>query len=350
MPRKHAPFIICPFEIKAVDDKTDPKFFIVKGLASPYGNVDSFRDVVMPGSFTTSLIKDGTGRPILWQHNRSEPVGRGEMSDSASGLETEIRLPKADTFVSGRVMPQIDVKSVTGLSIGYRTIKEEWDDVARVNRLIELDLKEVSLVTFPANDNARITAAKEYIKSFGYGDNSDSEISFKEYPLADDKTEFNAVGSMVSLKEKLTLESPEYEKCFLIQDGAKSRLPYADFVKGDLRIIPAAIYAATSQLITEKSENDEAKNFINNIYSKMGQETPFQENNVFVDSKTYEALKKQDLTAIFNSEIILSNSVKNQIVKELGSSSGKGSVTGDDALQILKDANKSMNELEYQNG
>lgn len=284
MPRKHAPFIICPFEIKAIDDKADPDNFIVEGLASPYGNVDSYRDVVEPGSFTTSLIKDGSGRPILWQHSRSEPIGKGVMTDQTAGLACRIKLPKKDTFVSGRVMPQVEIGSVTGLSIGYRTIKEEWDEVARVNRLLELDLKEVSLVTFPANDNARITAAKEYIKSFGYGEFS--EVSYKEYPLADDKTEFNAVNSMVSLKETIGLESENYQKCFLIQNGVKSSLPYADFIKGDLRIIPGAIYEAAAGFITDKSDNSEVKDFINRIYAKMGQEIPFQENNVFVDHRT----------------------------------------------------------------
>ncbi len=335
--RKHAPFIICPFEIKAIDTKADPDNFIVEGLASPYGNVDSFRDIVEPGSFTTSLIKDGHGRPILWQHNRNEPIGKGEMTDQTAGLAVKIRLPKKDTFVSGRVMPQVEIGSVTGLSIGYRTIKEEWDEVARVNRLLELDLREVSLVTFPANDNARITAAKEYIKSFGYDDFS--ELSFKEYPLADDKTDFNAVVSMVSLKEKLTLESENYEKCFLIQNGEKSQVPYVDFIKGDLKIIPGAIYAATAGFIASKSDNSEAKDFINKIYAKMGQEIPFQENNVFIDHKTYEALKKQDLTAIFNSEVILSNSVKNLIVKELGSPGGSVQSNDNDLMAVLKELN-----------
>ena len=340
MPRKHAPFIICPFEVKAVDTETDPDNFIIEGLASPYGNIDSYRDVVMPGSFTTDIISKGAGRPILWQHNRSEPIGKGEIADQTAGLACRIRLPKEDTFVSGRVMPQVKIKSVTGLSIGYRTVKEEWDDVARVNRLLEIELKEISLVTFPANDNARITAAKEYIKSFGYGDNS--EQSFKEYPLADDKTEFNAVASMVSLKETLGLESPNYEKCFLIQNAEKSQLPYADFIKGDLRIIPNAIYSATAGFISGKSENIEAKEFINKIYAKMGQEIPFQENNVYVDHKTYEALKKQDLTAIFNSDVILSNSVKNLIVKELGSVKGSVHENGDDFLKMLKTANEEI--------
>lgn len=341
MPRKHAPFIICKFEIKAVDDKSDPDNFVIEGLASPYGNVDSYRDIVMPGSFTTDIISKGSGRPILWQHNRSEPIGKGEMTDQTAGLSCRIRLPKKDTFVSGRVMPQVEIGSVTGLSIGYRTIKEEWDDVARVNRLLEIELKEVSLVTFPANDNARITAAKEYIKSFGYG--NDSEKSYKEYPLADDKTDFNAVKSLESLKSVIGLESPNYEKCFLIQNGEKSLLPYADFIKSELRVIPGAIYSAAAGFISEKSDNIEAKEFINKIYAKMGQEIPFQENNVFVDHKTYEALKKQDLTAIFNSDVILSNSVKNLIIKELGSNQGSVQDNNSDSfLDELKELKKEI--------
>lgn len=339
MPRKHAPFIVCDFKIKAIDEDTDPDNFIIEGMASPYGNVDSYRDIVMPGSFSTSLLKDGSGRSILWQHDRYEPIGHGEMKDETAGLACRIRLPKEDTFVSGRVMPQVKIGSVKGLSIGYRTIKEEWDDVSRVNRLIEIDLKEVSLVTFPANSLAQITAAKQFL-----GINT-AEIQFKEYPLADDKTDFDSIKSFENLKNTIGLESPNYEKCFLIQNGEKSQLPYADFIKGDLRVIPSAIYSATASFISEKSDNIEAKEFINKIYSKMGQEIPFQENNIFVDHKTYEALKKQDLTAIFNSDVILSNSVKNLIVKELGSSGG--SVHGNDKsdlLDELKEINKSIGD------
>jgi HK97 family phage prohead protease len=320
MKRKHAPFIICPFEVKAVDKNTDPDNFIIDGLASPYGNIDSYRDIVMPGSFTTDIISKGSGRPILWQHNRNEPIGKGEIEDQTAGLACRIKLPKKDTFVSGRVIPQVEIGSVTGLSIGYRTIKEEWDDATRVNRLLEIELKEISLVTFPANDNARITAAKEYIKSFG--ENPDSELSFKEYPLADDKTEFDSVKSFESLKEHIGLESKNYEKCFLVQNGEKSQVPYTDFVKGELRIIPAAIYSAAASFICSKSDNSEAKEFINKIYAKMGQIEPFKENEIFVDLKTFESMKNVDLTAIFDSDVILSNSVKNHIVKELGSEKG----------------------------
>lgn len=341
--RKHSPFIVCPFEIKAVDETTDKDNFIVEGMASPYGNIDSYRDIVMPGSFTTSLLKRGPHRSILWQHRSSEPIGRGEMKDETAGLACRIKLPKEDTFVTGRVMPQVKAKSVQGLSIGYQTVKEEYDRETNINRLIEIDLREVSLVTFPANELAQITAAKEFIKSFESDELSGN--SYKEYPLADDKTEYDKLKTFESLKKTLTLESENYEKCFLIQNGEKSQLPYVDFIKGDLKIIPSAIYSAAAGFIIGKSDNSEAIDFINKIYAKMGQEIPFQENNVFVDHKTYEALKKQDLTAIFNSYVILSNSVKNLIVKELGSPGGSVQNDNSDFLSELKTINKSIGDM-----
>jgi len=337
MKRKHAPFIVGDYEIKSIKED-DPDNFIVDGYASVFGNIDSYRDIVMSGAFTKDLIENGTERPILWQHDSRKPIGIGEFKEDATGLRVTIKMPKTSTFVSDEVMPMIRIKAVKGLSIGYQTIKEEWSNEERINRLIELKLRETSAVTFGANSLAQITAAKQFLST------ENSDFSFKEYPLADDKTDFNAVASMVSLKKTIGLESENYEKCFLIQNGEKSKLPYADFVKGDLRIIPGAIYNATAQFIAKKSDNDEAKEFINNIYAKMGQEIPFQENNIYVDNRTYEALKNEDLTAIFNSEIILSNSVKNQIVKELGSSNAGGSVQNDDDdfLKMLKDANEEI--------
>ena len=336
MPKKHAPFIVGDFQIKSIKED-DPDNFIVDGYASVFGNIDSYRDIVMPGAFTKDLIENGTERPILWQHDSRKPIGIGEFSEDSTGLKVSIKMPKTSTFVSDEVMPMIRIKAVKGLSIGYRTIKEEWSNDERINRLIELKLRETSAVTFGANSLAQITAAKQFLGI----DNSESD--FKEYPLADDKTEFDSKESCKSLMKTVTgVDYSVYEKCFLIQDGIKSQFPYADFVKDELRIIPSAVYEATAGFVCKKSDNSEVKEFINNIYKKMGQEIPFQENNVFVDHKTYEALKKQDLTAIFNSDVILSNSVKNLIVKELGSSGGSVQSENDDFLTMLKDANKEI--------
>jgi len=52
------------------------------------------------------------------------------------------------------------MKAITGLSIGYRVVSSRIDNKRRARVLTEVDLFEISLVTFPANDAARISSVK----------------------------------------------------------------------------------------------------------------------------------------------------------------------------------------------
>ena len=51
-------------------------------------------------------------------------------------------------------------RTVTGLSIGYWVRESSYDEKTGVRTLTKLDLVEISLVTFPANDDARVEAVK----------------------------------------------------------------------------------------------------------------------------------------------------------------------------------------------
>jgi HK97 family phage prohead protease len=145
------------FEVKEI--REDPDYYIFEGYGSTFGNVDLGDDVVMPGAFRDSLKRK---MPIiLWQHDRYEPIGMPEViTEDAKGLFLRVRLPKDDNLVSGRVWPQIKVGSIRTMSIGYRTIKSTYNEDNGIRELIELDLMEVSLVTFPMNPNAVLTGFK----------------------------------------------------------------------------------------------------------------------------------------------------------------------------------------------
>lgn len=334
---KHAPFIVCDFKIKKVDESSDPDNFIIEGLASPYGNIDSYRDIVMPGSFTTSLIKKGTSRSILWQHRSDEPVGVGEMSDSIAGLETTIKLPKSDTFVVGRVMPQVKIGAVKGLSIGYRTIKEEWDTVARVNRLLEIELREVSICTFPANELAQITAAKQFL-----GIDIEQE-KIESHPFMDEKTEWNPEDAITQLGDS------KDGYLFHGEDGNNS-LPYCYKSEDGIRIVPNAIFELTGSIDKKNIpgyEKDNIKSFINSVYKKLGKEEPFKHDKLFIDTATLKHMKKEDLDIIFdNDNIILSTNAKKLIISSLRSPDIEGSVSDDDSfLTELKDLNEEIKSI-----
>ena len=55
----------------------------------------------------------------------------------------------------------LKLDAVDGESIGFRTIRSEIDENTGVRRLLELELYEISLVTFPANEAATVAAVKE---------------------------------------------------------------------------------------------------------------------------------------------------------------------------------------------
>ncbi len=138
---------------------------LFEGLASTYGNVDMGRDVVERGAFSDTLQKRGAEIPILWSHDHANPVGLGQLSDSAEGLRIKGELD-LDTTSGKEAYSRIRKRIVKGLSIGYR-IPENGSVMEKdIRRLKRVDLYEVSLVAIPMNDRARVTAVKSSIRDF----------------------------------------------------------------------------------------------------------------------------------------------------------------------------------------
>lgn len=156
------------YEIKAVKDDG---FF--SGYGSVFGNVDSYREVVAPGAFSDSLAETkakGRTFPVLWQHRSGEPIGNWDINslkEDSHGLfgEAQLWLNEApNAKVAHRGMQS---KSITGLSIGYYVRDDSFDEKTRIRTLKKLDLVEISVVTAPANDDARIDSVKAIIAQGG---------------------------------------------------------------------------------------------------------------------------------------------------------------------------------------
>jgi HK97 family phage prohead protease len=146
----------CNIELKQMDD---PDFFFFEGYASTFGNLDRGDDIVMPGAFLKSITE--MQPKLLWQHDHAEPIGVfEEIKEDAKGLFVRGKLPKKDTFVDGRVIPQIGIGSINSMSIGYWTVKSEYDTETDIRKLVEVKLYEISLVSIPMNPEAMITAFK----------------------------------------------------------------------------------------------------------------------------------------------------------------------------------------------
>lgn len=148
-----------PFEVKEISD--DGRF---SGYASVFGVLDSYREIVKEGAFKKSLKRiKATGRPLpaLWQHSSSAPIGGYDvLAEDDRGLAVEGFLLKDDVQQAREAFALMKRKVVSGLSIGFYTLDDSYNDKERVRTLKELDLVEVSIVTFPANDAARVDAVK----------------------------------------------------------------------------------------------------------------------------------------------------------------------------------------------
>lgn len=149
-------------DIKSV---TPDGFFT--GYASVFSVTDRGGDVVMPGSFTKSLQKYPAGKvKLLWQHDTSEPVGVWtSLTEDSHGLKAEGQL-LLETARGREAHALMKAGALDGLSIGFKTIRDEIDRKSGVRRLHEVELREVSLVTFPMNEDATITGVKSTNNSF----------------------------------------------------------------------------------------------------------------------------------------------------------------------------------------
>lgn len=153
--REYGPAV--SLEVKALADE-DGTF---EGYASVFGNVDGGNDVMSPGCFSASLAKRGTGKvKMLWQHDTRHIIGKWlEMREDSKGLWCKGKLFMG--VQAGKECYELMKEgAIDSLSIGYRTKREEWDRDAEVRRLHEVDLLEVSAVTFPMNEMATISLVK----------------------------------------------------------------------------------------------------------------------------------------------------------------------------------------------
>ncbi len=129
---------------------------VIEGYASLFDQADQGGDIVAKGAYQQSLAKGGRVK-MLWQHDPAQPIGVWDLvREDARGLWVKGRL--LESVEKGReAAALIAAGAIDGLSIGYRTVKAVKNDQGR-RVLTELELWEVSLVTFPMLPSARVAA------------------------------------------------------------------------------------------------------------------------------------------------------------------------------------------------
>ena len=133
---------------------------VIEGYASRFGLPDQGGDIVAKGAFGASLARlaaRGDKVRMLWQHDPTKPIGVwDEIREDATGLWVKGRL-LADVTLAREAATLIEAGAIDGLSIGYRTIRAEKDH--KGDRILtEVELWEVSLVTFPMLPEAKLGA------------------------------------------------------------------------------------------------------------------------------------------------------------------------------------------------
>jgi HK97 family phage prohead protease len=131
------------------------------GYASLFGKPDLGRDMVIAGAFRASLAKRGIGGvKMLFQHDPNQPIGVWlDIAEDARGLFVKGRLT-AGVGRAREVLSLMRAGALDGLSIGYRTVRGRTDAKTGIRRLLEVDLWEISVVTFPMLPEARVSSVK----------------------------------------------------------------------------------------------------------------------------------------------------------------------------------------------
>lgn len=130
---------------------------VIAGYASRFGEVDSYNDIVVKGAFKKSLK---ARKPLmLWMHDQAKPIGVWtKLEEDDVGLRVEGKITTASA--AGRdAFELMKDGALSGLSIGFLTVRFGRGE-GGVRLLQEIDLREISLVTMPALDSARVDGVK----------------------------------------------------------------------------------------------------------------------------------------------------------------------------------------------
>ncbi len=140
-----------PLELKSLDD--DGSF---EGLAAAYGNVDHQGDRIEPGTFKSA---EGERIPLLFAHKTDHPIGFATVTETPQGLMVKGKL-LLDTVAGAEAYSRTKAGILKALSVGFRLPQAGFSMKAGVRVISNAILKEVSLVIFPANPLAAVTAMK----------------------------------------------------------------------------------------------------------------------------------------------------------------------------------------------
>jgi len=162
----------CDTELKHLTFETEIKSDaqgVFTGYGSIFGNEDQGNDIMKKGAFTKSLTKRPASKvKMLYQHKTDEPIGIfTDMYEDNKGLYVKGQLAMG-TQKGREAYELLKMGALDGMSIGFKADpdKQGYNENKRgVRTLKEVDLMEISLVTFPMNESALIETVKGNAKN-----------------------------------------------------------------------------------------------------------------------------------------------------------------------------------------
>ena len=138
------------------------------GYASVFGGVDSYDDTIHPGAYD-SVAGNGLTLKMYFNHgwlNGDLPIGKMTVKPDERGLFVESAEFTPGIKLAEEVYSAVKHKTINGLSIGFKLSQTsfKWKenggrDIYKVD-----ELREISVVDYPADSNAFITNVKSAIE------------------------------------------------------------------------------------------------------------------------------------------------------------------------------------------
>lgn len=376
-----------PFEIKAIKETAEQAKFNFEGYASTF-DLDLEDDRILPEAFKESLVENMP--KLLWGHNPHEPaIGTIDFAkEDGKGLFIKASMPSEDSFVRGRIVPQMKHGSVNTMSIGFNILESEIVEseedakakgfrvslnIEKVTRLIsKVKLYEVSLVNFPANPQAVVTELQKMLNLY----QGKTEVKVKAVTpwaslpktLASRDRRWDADAAVKRWRKQSGSEekpSKSYKNNFLWYDRENEdnfgsyKLPIGDVLDETQKAIPRGIFAARAAIAGARggvnipeADMDSVKANINRYYEKMALDKPFGGKSLWSEAEI-KNLSAGDLSRLLRSKEQLSRNATDYIASCLVSMQDKkgnhaGEVKQDiyieNSINMLKEFRKSLSK------
>lgn len=140
---------------------------IIEGYASTFGNVDLGGDIIEQGAFAKTIREKKGVWPLLLDHDPRKHVGwNTEAVEDEKGLKTKSEILLITEEAKNRyelAKRAAKLKTKMGMSIGFNIVKADPDkENPGVRRIKEVKMWEHSLVAFPMNPKATVSAVKGF--------------------------------------------------------------------------------------------------------------------------------------------------------------------------------------------